>query len=105
MNSIWSNLYDQCKDRRYAVIFLVAFLVFLGLAIPAVILYLRAPEFNVSFTYFLPGIGVIGVAGVWRTVRWLRAPRGNPPKFSPLSRDECHKARSKLLKDQNFRKS
>ena len=45
MNSIWGNLYDKCKDRRYAALFLVTLIIFFGLAIPGVILYLQTRAF------------------------------------------------------------
>lgn len=107
MNSIWGNLYDWCKDRRYAALFLVTLISFFGLAIPGVILYLQARAFAPPLVDVLPGIGVLVVALatlVWRIIRRAREHR-NPPRFSPLSRDEWRKARSKLLKEQNVRKS
>ncbi|HKW30600.1 MAG TPA: hypothetical protein VJT54_14790 [Verrucomicrobiae bacterium] len=107
MNSFWGNLYDRHKDRRYAAIFLAAFLGFFGLAIPGVILYLQARAFTPSLVDVLPGMGalVIALAAlVWRITRRAQAHR-NPSGYSPLSRDEWRKARSKLLKEQKVKKS
>jgi len=104
MNSFWSNLYDHYKDRRYAAIFLATFLTFFGLAIPGIIFYLHAGTFNLDLVYALPGMGILVAALAWRAIRRLRAQRRNPSGFSPLSRDEWRKARSKLVKDRNFKK-
>jgi hypothetical protein len=107
MNSFWGNLYDRHKDRRYATIFLVTLISFFGLAIPGAILYLQVRAFTPPLVDVLPGIGVLVVALaalIWRMIRRARAHR-NPSRFSPLSRDEWRKARSKLLKEQNVKKS
>ena len=104
MNSFWNNLYDRHRDRRYATIFLVAILTFFGLAMTVVFLYFHAPELKVALIDLLPGLSILVGALIWMVVRRVRKPRKNPPGFSPLSRDERHKARSKLLKDQQFRK-
>ena len=104
MNSSWNNLYDRYKDRRYATIFLISILAFFGLAMIAVFLYFHAPDFNVVFTYELPGLSVLVAALIWWGIRRVRVRRENRPTYSPLSRDERHKARSKLLKDRQFKK-
>ena len=104
MNSFWNNLYDRHKDRRYATIFLVAILTFFGLALTGLFLYLHAPAFNVPLLYVLPGLSVLIVALIWMAVRRARGPRKSPSAYPPLSRDEKHKARSKLLKDQKVKK-
>jgi hypothetical protein len=107
MKSFWGNLYDRYKDRRYAAIFLATFLIFFGLALPGVMLCLQARPFTPPLVDVLPGIGVLVVALaalVWRIIRRARAHR-NPSGFSSLSRDEWRKARSKLLKEQNVKKS
>jgi hypothetical protein len=100
MNSSWGNLYDWCKDRRYAALFLAALGGFFGLIILGAILYLL----NVHFVDVLPGIGLFIAALVWKVIRRVRAQHRNPSTFSPLSRDDWRKARSKLVKDQNFKK-
>jgi len=107
MNSIWGNLYDRYKDRRYAAIFLATFLTFFGLVIPGAALYLQAGAPIPPLVDVLPvmGIFVLALAAlVWRIIRRARAQR-NPSRFSPLSRDEWRKARSKLLKEQSGKKS
>jgi hypothetical protein len=104
MNSLWNNLYDRHKDRRYATIFLTAILAFFGMAVIGVVLYLNAPAFDVPLIDLTPGFSILVAALIWVGVRRSRRPGKTPPRFSPLSRDEKHKARSKLLKDQQFRK-
>jgi hypothetical protein len=104
MNSFWNNLYDRHKDRRYATIFLAAILAFFGIAVIGVFLYLNAPTFNVPFIDLAPELSILVAALIWMVVRRSRRPRKKSPRFSPLSRDERHKARSKLLKDPKFRK-
>ena len=105
MNPFWNRLYDRNKDRRYAILFLFTFLIFIGLAAPGIMLFLRAGTFNVPPNYLLPGIGGLLAVLVWRTTHHLRMQRREPDSFSRLSRDELHKARSKLLKDRNLKKS
>jgi hypothetical protein len=106
MNSFWGNLYDWSKDRRYAALFLAALGAFFGLIILGAILYRRAGALDRSedFTAVAVGIGVFIAALVWKVIRRARAQRRNALTFSPLSRDEWRKARSKLVKDQNFKK-
>jgi hypothetical protein len=106
MNSFWNNLYDRYRDRRYATLFLAALGMFFGLIILGVILclctgLLNTPEGFVAVGF---GFGVFIAALVWRAIRRAWALRGNPSTFSPLSRDELTKARSKLVKGRNFEK-
>jgi len=86
MNSFWSNLYDRYKDRRYAALFL-ATLVALVLS-----------------PILLPVMGLYGLARGWSAFRLARSNRRNKLRYSPLSRDELAKARSKLVKERNFKK-
>jgi len=95
MNSFWNQLYDRHKDRRYAVLFLFTLLVFLGVIVPGVIIFLRVGALDLHFLYLLPGIAMLLAAIVWRVIRQLRTKR-NTPTFPQLSRDELRKARSKL---------
>jgi len=104
VSSFWNNLYDRHKDRRYATIFLVTILAFFGLAMTAVFLYFHAPAFDVPFDYFLPGLSILIAALIWRVVRRARVRPEKSPTYSPLSRDERHKARSKLLKDRQLKR-
>lgn len=102
MNSLWANLYDRHKDRRYAILFVATLFVFFGLAVPAVILLLYLRPFWPPLQDLLPGTGLFIAAMaalIWRAVRRTRSSR-NRPKSMPLSRDELRKARSKLLKEQ-----
>jgi len=75
MNSFWSNLYDNFKDRRYAALAICA-LVLLPILLPVTALY--------------------GLARGWSAFRMARADRRNKLRYSPLSRDELRVARSKL---------
>ena len=84
MNSFWGNLYDTFKDRRYAALFLVA----LGALVLLPIL--------------LPVMGLYALARAWSAFCLARANRRNKLRYSPLSRDELRKARSKLAGNQNF---
>jgi len=106
MNSFWSNLYDQYRDRRYAALFLAILVIFLGLSILGVALYLHTSplDWSEGFVAVCFGVGVFVAALVWRAIRSARARRRNLPTSSPLSRDELSKARSKLVKGQNFKK-
>ncbi|MDE3069039.1 MAG: hypothetical protein KGJ60_16025, partial [Verrucomicrobiota bacterium] len=58
----------------------------------------------IQFADVLPGVGIFAVALVWRTIRRLRARRRDRLTFSPLSRDELRKARSKLRKGKSVEK-
>jgi hypothetical protein len=104
MNSFWSQLYDRSKDRRYAVLFLVTLFIFFGLVVPGVVFCLHAGVFDSHPGYLLPGIGGLFLALIWKAFRWLRAQRRVSSTFSPLSRDEWRKARSKLVKDRTYKK-
>jgi len=104
MNSFWNNLYDWSKDRRYAALFLVTFIIFLGLAIPGVILYLNAKTLSLRPGYAVPGTCGLVVTLTWTAIRRVRRRRRHRSAFSPLSRDELAKARSKLVKERTFRK-
>ncbi|MGA3142325.1 MAG: hypothetical protein ABSF10_04690 [Verrucomicrobiota bacterium] len=79
MNSFWGNRYDTFKDRRYAALFLIA----LGALALLPIL--------------LPVMGLYVLARGWSAFCLARANRRNKLRYSPLSRDELHKARSKLV--------
>jgi hypothetical protein len=78
MNSIWDNLYDRFKDRRYGVLFLVS-LVALVLS-----------------PILLPVMGLYFLGRGWSAFRLAQENRRNQLRHSPLSRDELRAARSKL---------
>ena len=100
MNSIWSNLYDKFKDRRYGALFFVSLMSVFGLLLLAVILEQIIGPANVQeyFLQALPGIGILVVALIWRMVRRSRSQRAIKFRREELSRDEVCKARSKLVK-------
>jgi hypothetical protein len=103
MNSIWSNLYDKFKDRRYGALFFISLMSVLGLLLLAVMVGQIIGPANVQeyVLQALPGVGIIIVALIWRAVRRSRAQRGKRFRREELSRDEVCKARSKLMKNQN----
>ena len=99
MNSIWNNLYDKFKDRRYGALFFASLLSVFGLLLLAVILgqIMGPANLQAYFLQALPGIGIFIVALVWRGIRRARAPRRDKFRREELSRDEISKARSKLV--------
>jgi hypothetical protein len=104
MNSLWSKLYDGFKDRSYGgLFFLSTVLAIIGsLILGTVIVALNLQQY---FPYALPGIGLLAVAWIWRGIRRARIERQNRLRYASLSRDEVRVARSKLLKDRNFKRS
>jgi hypothetical protein len=104
MNSIWSNLYDKAKDRRYGVLFfsslIAVFVVFLlGALLYNILGGIDFSPFDLQahFLELMPGIVILMVALAWRGVRRARAQRGKRFRREELSRDEILKARSKLV--------
>jgi hypothetical protein len=111
MNSIWNNLYDKAKDRRYGTLFFFSLFGFFGLFLAGVIIYkiLEGIDFSLldSQNYFdlqnhflelVPGLVIIMVALAVRGYRRARAQGGHKFRREELSRDEICKARSKLMK-------
>jgi hypothetical protein len=98
MKSFWEHVYDDVKDRRYAVLFVTTLMVFFGLLIAGVFLEALFREFGMQEYFWegLPAVAVLSLAlGILKFCRvWKesqeRALRG------PLSRDELRVARSKL---------
>lgn len=104
MNSIWSNLYDKAKDRRYGVLFfsslIAVFVVFLlGALLYNILGGIDFGPFDVQshFLELVPGMVILMAALAWRGVRRARAQRGKTFRREELSRDEIRKARSKLV--------
>jgi len=103
MNSIWNDLYDKFKDRRYGALFFASLLSVFGLLMLAVILGQIVGPANLQ-EYVLQALSAAGlliVGLIWRAVRRARAQRGNKFRREELSRDEVNKARSKLMKNQS----
>ena len=103
MNSIWINLYDKFKDRRYGALFFVSLMSVFGLLLLGVIVEQIVGPANLReyFLQALSGVGILIVALIWRTIRRARAQRGKKFQREELSRDEVCKARSKLMKNPN----
>jgi hypothetical protein len=103
MNSIWNNLYDKFKDRRYGALFFASLASVFGLLLLAVILEQIMGPANVQeyFLQALPVAGLLAVALIWRAVRRARAQRHKRFAREELSRDEINKARSKLVKSRH----
>ncbi len=104
MNSIWNNLYDRAKDRRYGALFFSSLVGFFVVVVLGVLVYniLGGMDFGTfdlqsHFLELLPGILIIIAAFVWRGIRRARAQRGKRFRREELSRDEIRKARSKLV--------
>ena len=104
MNSIWSNLYDKAKDRRYGVLFFSSLVGFFGLFLLAFLAckIVEGVDFDplklqVRLLELLPGLLIIVAALIWRAIRRARAQRGKRFRREELSRDEMSKARSKLV--------
>ncbi len=104
MNSIWGNLYDKAKDRRYGVLFFSSLIAVLIVFFLGVLLYniLGGIDFGwfdlqAHFLELVPGIIILMVALAWRGIRRARAQRGKRFRREELSRDEIRKARSKLV--------
>jgi hypothetical protein len=99
MNSIWSKLYDNVKDRRYAALFFITFFGFLGflILVAGICGIVGNPNIQKYFLHALPGVGILIMALVWRTIRKARARRGEKFQRQKMSRDEIRKARSKLV--------
>ncbi len=100
MNSIWGNLYDKFKDRRYGALFFVSLVCVFGLLFLALIVsqIMGPASLQYYFLQVLPWIVLLIVGLIWQAVRRARAQRGKRFRRQDLSRDEISKARSKLLK-------
>jgi ABC-type uncharacterized transport system permease subunit len=100
MNSIWSNLYDKFKDRRYGALFFASLMSVFGFLFLALIAGQIIGPANLQeyFLQALPWIGLLIVGLIWRGVRRARAQHRKRFQREELSRDEIRKARSKLVK-------
>lgn len=92
MNLIWNSF----KDRRYAALFFVVFLVSIGTFF-GLLAFFQIPDLQEYVLQSLPGIGILIIALVWRSIRMARARRGEKFRRQEMSRDEIRKARSKLV--------
>ncbi len=94
------NVFEYFKERRYAALFVVSMFLCFGLLLLACGVgdLLRKQGLAENAIYILPGLGIFFAAWVWWIIRLFRAHRNNLYKPSPMSRDELHKARSKLVK-------
>ena len=100
MNSIWNNLYDKCKDRRYGVLFFISLGSVFGMCLAALIMAHIIGSSNLE-GYFLPTLPATGILVVVWIVRTIRQSRQRARyEILPLSRDEICKARSKLVRQK-----
>lgn len=103
MNSLWENLYDRFKDRRYGALFLVVALAFIGLLalgaiLGAIVGGLGLRDSMTDALAIAVALVFVWIAGVlWRR----REGRYEHQKFPPLSSDEKRVARSKLVKGRS----
>lgn len=100
MNFLWDNIFEYWKERRYAFLFVTSMFMLFALLIIACVVgeLLRNESFQEEAVYILPGVLVILGAWVLGFIRRFRRRGNNRYEPSPLSRDELHKARSKLRK-------
>jgi hypothetical protein len=92
VNLIWNSF----KDRRYAALFFVIFLVSIGTFF-GLLAFFQIPNLQKYVLQSLPGIGILIMVLVWRAIRKARARRGEKFRRQEMSRDEIRKARSKLV--------
>ena len=103
MNSLWENLYDRFKDRRYGALFLIVALAFIGLLALGAILEasLGALGLQNYDSDVLTAAGALVFAWVAAVFWRRREGRYDRQKFPPLSSDEKRVARSKLVKGRS----
>ena len=99
MNPLWSQLYDEAKDKRYGRLFLVSLVGFFGVLLAVRVF--GAALGSADWFLVLLGLGVLAVSLVTLAARRTRVADGEILPRAPLSRDELRAARSKLLKDRN----
>jgi O-antigen/teichoic acid export membrane protein len=104
MNSIWNNLYDKAKDRRYGALFFSSLIAFFVVFLLGALIYkilggidFGPPDLQARLLELAPGILILIAALVWRGIRRARAQREKSFRREELSRDEIRKARSKLV--------
>lgn len=99
MNYFWGNLFDYFKERREASLFYGVFGFFMALFAIGIILCqtVDPDKLQAGMEYGVPALGTCSV--VWMVRKIARARKYRPERYksSPLSRDECIKARSKLI--------
>jgi hypothetical protein len=89
-------IWNSFKDRRYAALFFIVFLVSIGIFFGLLVIF-QIPSLQKYILPSLPGIGILMVALVSRAIRKARARRGEKFRRQEMSRDEIRKARSKLV--------
>jgi hypothetical protein len=100
MNFLWDNIFEYWKERRYALLFVTSmFMVFALLLIACIVgELLQNQSSKEKAVYILPGVLVVLGVWAWGFIGRFRRRGDNRYEPSPLSRDELHKARSKLRK-------
>lgn len=99
MNYFWGNIFDYFKERRAAGTFYGALVALALLFVFCFVSYQLLCALKLEgYLAYLPALLVLFLSvQIVRTVARIRALRKNRYRFSPLSRDELNKARSKLL--------
>jgi hypothetical protein len=103
MNSLWENLYDRFKDRRYGALFLIVALAFIGLLALGAILEASLGGLGLQDSVADALAIAVALMFVWIAgLLWHRRQgRYDRQKFPPLSSDEKRVARSKLVKGRS----
>ena len=105
MDFFWGNVFEYFKDRRLGAVFFGTLTALIGTLAAGAIFYQITDGFYPleDWPYLMSGIGLLLLALIWRGRKRARARRLNRYQPSPLSRDELHKARSKLRTKTTFK--
>ena len=106
VNSFWSRLYDNFKDRRYGILFFGTLALVFGFLIVGVFICEAAQAYELEkyLTAAAVGAGLLFMVWVGRGIVQMRVRKYERLRFPPLSRDEMQKARSKLVKKREPRR-
>jgi uncharacterized membrane protein len=104
MDPFWSNIYDDCKDRRYGSLFFATLLGVSGIMALGGMIEVtttNTSDFQSFLISILAVIIIVLLVFIYILCRRLRTPKTEGRNYSTLSRDELIKARSKLVKGKN----
>jgi len=102
MKSFWADIYDAVKDRNYGILFFTTFLgLIIGFCIIGLIVAIVGPVAAESYLVpTLAGFGCFTVVAALISIRRAWRRRVERSNVGVLSRDEIHKARSKLMRSK-----